>query len=343
MSDLVLKEPGWIWPERIQLEDLTVLFGEPSGPQRLVATDIMARASRGAVFPGVAPPSFQPSPVEVLLVVDSFAQRVVYREQLSAAGADLQRVHFSQIHDDYYREGSLDDVDRGDSPNPLSAIQTVLRIDPRIKLVVIDCLDMMVIGGRRKVKLQRLLLNLCWLAECHQVAVLVVQSLTGKARWGHELRQLGPDPFLGVPRTIWGLGRRTPDPRSPQVMYPLLLRNRAQGIVKEFEIREGRVWWSDREDPASTLRSNEPFRRATGQPGHLILGGGGWIGAAASAGAPGRTVADMGGADERGCGLAWDTRTLPRRPLPRPPAVTDRVTGCWFAQSPADAESLLKA
>ncbi|MFM7158977.1 MAG: hypothetical protein ACKO3P_01240 [Planctomycetaceae bacterium] len=263
MSDLVLKEPGWIWPERIQLEDLTVLFGEPSGPQRLVATDIMARASRGAVFPGVAPPSFQPSPVEVLLVVDSFAQRVVYREQLSAAGADLQRVHFSQIHDDYYREGSLDDVDRGDSPNPLSAIQTVLRIDPRIKLVVIDCLDMMVIGGRRKVKLQRLLLNLCWLAECHQVAVLVVQSLTGKARWGHELRQLGPDPFLGVPRTIWGLGRRTPDPRSPQVMYPLLLRNRAQGIVKEFEIREGRVWWSDREDPASTLRSNEPFRRAT--------------------------------------------------------------------------------
>jgi hypothetical protein len=96
--------------------------------------------------------------------------------------------------------------------------------------------------------------------------MLVVQPFTGRPRWGNELRNLGPAPFLAVPRTIWGIGRRSPEPGSARMMYPLKLTHQAEGVLQEFEIQEGRIAWSEGEEPTSSLRAAEP----TGDPQERI-------------------------------------------------------------------------
>jgi len=262
VSEIVAKEPPWLWPGRIRQGELTMLFGEASAGKTLVVADLISRISRGEALPGETPPAAPPVPAHVLLVSGTDLRRHDTTRILEEAGADTKRVTFTQTIKELNMAESTATPYPLLLPDQLSEIEAILRVDSRIKLVVIDSLENLLDGATGTRLIRRLLLDLDRLAQRFEVAMVVVQRLKGGARWGNELRHLGPEPFLGVPRSIWGVGRRSPEPNAPRVMYPLNLKYRSHGVQQEFELVEGRVVWQDREERVSSVRSVDP----TGDP-----------------------------------------------------------------------------
>jgi hypothetical protein len=267
VAEIAAERPAWLWPGRIRRGELTMLFGEPCSGKSFVAMDIVARVSRGDVFPGAdSSPHRKPPPGQALMVVSSETHRFEIHDRLVAAGADTYQVFLAQTVKEVDMQASKATAYPFNLPEQLGEIEAILRTNRNLQLVVIDSLENMLDGVSGARAIRQLLLNLDRLAQRFNVAMLVVQPFTGRPRWGNELRNLGPAPFLAVPRTIWGIGRRSPEPGSARMMYPLKLTHQAEGVLQEFEIQEGRIAWSEGEEPTSSLRAAEP----TGDPQERI-------------------------------------------------------------------------
>src|SRR5579863_1790844 len=94
LSDLKPAEVAWLWPGRIAMARLTLIAGESQVGKSLVALDVAARVSRGALWPDA--PSAQPAPAGNVLVLGmnrAAAADVVAR--LTRAGADMSKVFFA--------------------------------------------------------------------------------------------------------------------------------------------------------------------------------------------------------------------------------------------------------
>ena len=87
----VKPEPvNWLWPGRIALGKVSLIFGEPGIGKSQLSLDIAARVSKGAPWPdrGQAPAG----DVVILASEDGIADTV--RPRLDVAGADVGRIHF---------------------------------------------------------------------------------------------------------------------------------------------------------------------------------------------------------------------------------------------------------
>jgi DNA polymerase I-like protein with 3'-5' exonuclease and polymerase domains len=88
-ADVDIEDYEWVWPDRFALKKIGLIVGLPEEGKGLAVSDIIARTTRGALWPcneGQAPIGN----VIVLSAEDDVADTIVPR--LIAAGADLQRV-----------------------------------------------------------------------------------------------------------------------------------------------------------------------------------------------------------------------------------------------------------
>src|SRR5690348_7230893 len=92
----------WLWQDRIALESVTVVMGNPGAGKSQLAMDLAARVSRGQEWPDGAP-STGAGDVMMLCAEDHLVRRV--RPTLLATGADFARFRFPfQSSDDWMDE-----------------------------------------------------------------------------------------------------------------------------------------------------------------------------------------------------------------------------------------------
>jgi len=133
----------WLWPERIPLGMLTVLEGASETGKSFLVTDMAARVSRGAPWPGrVAGPNM---PGEVLFLcgdLDDWERTVFSR--LEQAGADIRRIGrlttIVTFHPLVQERNKAHTQRPIRLPDDLGQLEYNIRARPEVRLVVIDSL-----------------------------------------------------------------------------------------------------------------------------------------------------------------------------------------------------------
>jgi hypothetical protein len=197
-EEIELKPTDWLWPERVPMNAITVLAGDPGLGKSLLTINVVAKLTRGE-FGG------QPGDAIMLTAEDPLAQTV--RPRLEAARADIARVHFGAICRDGFETPIL-------LPDDVQALRGLV-LDREAGLVVIDPL-MAHLGGMinswKDQMIRQALAPLHAMAEETGAAVLVVAHLN-KGQGTDPLQRLGGS--IGIPaaaRSVLLLGR---DPDEP--------------------------------------------------------------------------------------------------------------------------------
>jgi AAA domain len=197
-AEIELKPTDWLWPERVPMNAITVLAGDPGLGKSLLTINLVAKLTRGE-FGG------QLGDAIMLTAEDPLAQTV--RPRLEAAGADIARVHFGAICRDGFETPIL-------LPDDVQALRGLV-LEREAGLVVIDPLMAHlggVINSWKDQMIRQALAPLHAMAEETGAAVLVVAHLN-KGQGTDPLQRLGGS--IGIPaaaRSVLLLGR---DPDEP--------------------------------------------------------------------------------------------------------------------------------
>jgi hypothetical protein len=197
LSDVAPEHVSWLWPRRIAVGKLTVLFGDPGLGKSYVTHDITARMTTGAEWPdgGRAPLTN----VLELNAEDGAADTVVPR--LGRLGADLARVSILK---------AVRRVEGGDAvfslEQDLAALEQAIG-DTGAGVVVVDPL-VAYLGSRDSYKdaeVRAVLAPLAELAERRRTAVVaVMHPKKGQARLIHQAG--GSVAFVAAARVVLAVG-----------------------------------------------------------------------------------------------------------------------------------------
>lgn len=226
-ADTVEQEPIlWLWDYRIAQKKLCVFAGPPDTGKTTVVIDVVSRLTRGTDWPDGAAAPF-PSDVLMLISEDDLADTIAPR--LTAAGADLTKVHFAMktiVRDAAKREERQIALDED-----LDALEKVLKANRLIRLIVIDPLGSY-LGKLRKNddgEIRRVLIKLKEFAERNEIAVISIDHFNKNFLQSGLQRVSGAGALVQVPRSVWCFVK---DPNDEEEMTRLML-NAKLNVVAE--------------------------------------------------------------------------------------------------------------
>jgi AAA domain len=249
----------WLWQPYLPRGKLVVLDGDPGTGKSFLTTDLAARVSRGRALPGGA----ATKPANVLLLNAEDAAADTLRPRLSAAGADLSRVHifFAPDLDHDYLPRFPDDF--GQLAKAVFARAAAL--------VVLDPLSAF-LGTRANANIDHAvraaLSPLAFLAARSGACILLVRHLRKSPTGGALTRGLGSVGIAGAVRGGLVLARHPDDP-DLRVLAVSKSNLSAPGASVGFRLVGGGsgaplVSWVDRLDLSADdlLGSGTPARAA---------------------------------------------------------------------------------
>jgi hypothetical protein len=236
-SQVTKRSTEWLWPQRIALGKVTVLVGEMGIGKGSVAVDFAARVSRGKPWPNQTGENSAAGTAIVVCPPDERQESMPAR--LEAAGADLERICAIETDVQFERPDDAPELNipilpageaaRVGDPPPVSsakgpkapplmayefgALRLAIESTPDCKLVVIDPISVYLRDpeSRRSIMVQMLLEGLEILAKKHQVAIVVVAHLSGRASMQSIERTLGTFGPPSGSRNVWGVFRNRAD------------------------------------------------------------------------------------------------------------------------------------
>lgn len=207
---VVREEVQWLWPGRLTLGHLAILDGDPGLGKSLVTLDLCARISTGRAFPD-GKPLDQPAAAIVINAEDG--ARDIIPGRLSAAGADLSRVH-------------VFDRDPGEPflrlPGDLGRLEDAI-VQSGARYVVLDPVMSFLdpsVNVASDLSVRRALAPLADLAHRHGCAIQMVRHLNkgrGKNALYRGLYSIG---FIASCRVSWLIGRDPEQARQFVVAQP---------------------------------------------------------------------------------------------------------------------------
>lgn len=270
----------WLWPERMELGQLTLIGGEAGSGKSLVACDLAARTTTGGPWPDGAAAS---TPGSVLLVAAEHDVSRLMRPRLEAAGADIQRVHVLAVD----REAP---PRRDDSPfrAMLKTIEGAIEKLVDCRLVVIDPLRLSIgrtattVGDDPKARLELL----AALARRACVTVLVVASAAFEDRRRTTLSDALKVATADCAATAWQVVRHLYR-KQARWFLPVKTTRTCDEEGLAFKIVEQaageRVEWQEQREPCDGMET-------------LGNGAAGWLRQALSCGPlPAKEILQLGG------------------------------------------------
>jgi hypothetical protein len=257
--DLEPREVEWLWPGRVPLGMITMFAGDPKLGKSLVTLAIAAALSRGLPLPPGGSSSLLGS--TLLMSAEDDAARTI-RRRLSAAGADLAKIHI------------LESVVLANGSEALPSLRldvdAIAAAAARLgdcRLIVIDPVASYLKGvdDNRNAVLRGVLSPLKTLAERLDVAVILVHHLTKAASANRKHRVSGSIAYVGACRANYLF---VPDPEDRTGRRVLMLDNggniapAAPALAYTIEDPgDGpRVVWSD-ESPPIILKEAIPLEQ----------------------------------------------------------------------------------
>jgi hypothetical protein len=209
----VKPEPvAWLWPGRIPLGKVTLIYGDPGLGKSLVTLDVAARTSRRTPWPDR--PDLPPQPGEVILLSAEDDPADTIRPRLDAAGGDVRRVTLLQgvMHGERRAAFCLAD---------LSPLEAAIQQAPDARLVIIDPISAYLgsADSHKNAEIRGLLAPLADLAGRHRVAVLCVSHMN-KSMGGRALyRAMGSLAFAATARAAALVIADADDPKRRLLLH----------------------------------------------------------------------------------------------------------------------------
>ena len=232
---------NWLWPGRVPLGKLTLLFGDPGLGKSMVSHDLTSRVSTGAAWPD-DPTTRAPRGGVVLLTAEDSLDDTV-RPRLDAAGADVFNVvAFEAVQAEQRLAVNLQ--------RDTALLEEVIERQGNTKMVVIDPISAYLgrVDAHSNSEVRALLHVLSDLAQRRGVAVFAITHLN-KRRGGSALyRAMGSLAFVAAARAAWLVAR---DPHDARRRLFLPAKNNLAGDSTglAFSIVDGIVRWE--RDPVS--------------------------------------------------------------------------------------------
>lgn len=198
LADVEPETLRWLWPGRIPVGKLTLLYGDPGLGKSFLTMDIASRVSTGAGWPDRPGEQFEPGGTLLLTAEDGLADTV--RPRLDAAGADVSRIEAIE---------AVRMPDGGE--RALNLAEDLRLIEERIaeredvRLFIIDPLSAYCgkADSHSNAEVRGMLAPLAKLAERHGVAIVAVSHLNKGAGGRAMYRAMGSLAFIAAARAGW--------------------------------------------------------------------------------------------------------------------------------------------
>jgi len=199
MADVKPEPLRWLWPNRIPLGKVTLVFGDPGLGKSFLTLDIAARVSRGIPWPDAAANGERAAVGGVILLSAEDDPADTIRPRLDTAGAEVGRIKLLKGVE--YATGHKFFNLAGDLPALIAAIEQTP--DPR--LVIIDPISAYLGGtdSHKNADIRGLLAPLADMAARYGVAVVAVTHLNKGAGGRALYRATGSLAFVAAARAGW--------------------------------------------------------------------------------------------------------------------------------------------
>lgn len=209
LADVPVERVAWLWPDYLPLGKLVVLDGDPSVGKSTATIDLAARVSTGDRWPDGAP---NPGPGDVLLLSAEDGLSDTIAPRLTAAGADLARVHALLEVPQLGEEGAVRMVPPS-LPRDIPLIEGVIR-ERTVSLAVVDVL-MAYLNGKvdshRDQDVRGVLHQLAAMAERTGCTVVLIRHLNKAGGSNALYRGGGSIGIIGAARAAYLIGRDPDD------------------------------------------------------------------------------------------------------------------------------------
>jgi len=201
-SSIKPESQKWLWQNRVPLDTISNIVGEPDKGKGVVTADLVARLSTGRDFPDGAKNPFG-GPVKSLMVIAEDSLKTTVVPRLMQHGANLDNVLFldsvlmSQDGKKGERQLALD--------TDIAIIRQMLRDNPDIRFVVVDTVTSYM-GNKNHYKdteMRQILLPLRNLAEETRVTFLLIAHFNKTVTASAMNRTGGSIALTAVPRAVW--------------------------------------------------------------------------------------------------------------------------------------------
>lgn len=173
LADVQPQVVKWLWPNRIPLGKVTVIYGETGIGKTSLGLDLAARVSTGAAWPDEEENA---GPGRVLSLNGEDSPNETVSPKLIAAGADLKKISsLGKIQN----VGKTRRPRRFDLGRDIAMLRQRLEALPDVKLVLIDSLELFSgVLGLTKPQMRGVLADLDELAAEHGVAIVILSGAT---------------------------------------------------------------------------------------------------------------------------------------------------------------------
>ena len=250
LADVEPQAVQWLWPDRIAIGKLNLIFGDPGKGKSFITLDMAARISTGNDWPdgcGCAPKG------NVILIncEDDLADTI--RPRLDKAGADVRKIIALEAIKRPIEGGKM--VDRSFTLADMPALAQAVERTPDVRLVVIDPVSAYIANSdsHNNAEIRGLLAPLAMLATKHRVAVVMVTHMSKSGGSRAMYRAMGSLAFIAAARSAWVVVPDKDDPKR-RLFLPAKnnIGNDETGLA--FGIIDGAVAWEN--DPV-TMRADE--------------------------------------------------------------------------------------
>lgn len=248
LADVPVERVAWLWPGYLPAGKLVVLDGDPSVGKSTCTNDLAARVTTGQAWPDGAA-NGGPRDVLLLSAEDGLSDTIAPR--LTAAGADLTRVHALLEVPSVGDDGSVRMVPPS-LPRDIGTVEGIVR-ERGVALVVVDVL-MAYLNGKvdshRDQDVRGVLHLLAAMAERTGASVLLIRHLNKAAGASPLYRGGGSIGIIGAARAAYLIGR-DPDDTDRRILACSKLNigpepaSLAYRLVSDEALGCARIEWED--------------------------------------------------------------------------------------------------
>lgn len=224
-SDVESTSINWLWPGVIPFGKLTLIVGDPGGSKSLLTIDIASRFTAYGQWPDGTP---IPTLGTVIFLNAEDGPSDTQKPRFIAAGGDPHRATFLEATL-FSEEGADREIDR-----PFSLQQDLDLLEEEIRqlgptLVVLDPVTNYMAGKNtfKDAEVREALMPFAMMLERTGAAGVAVCHLNKTTASGAIYRVGGSIGFVGVARSVWGVGRDPDDPTSTRRLLTPIKSNLA--------------------------------------------------------------------------------------------------------------------
>jgi hypothetical protein len=238
LADVKPQQVQWLWPERIALGKLNLLFGDPGLGKSFLTLDWAARVSTGRPWPDGSGNAPLGSTI-LLNCEDDLADTI--RPRLDAAGANVKRIIALEAVQRPGNGGKM--IERSFTLDDLPMLADAVKRTPGVKLLVIDPVSAYMgnSDSHKNAEIRGLLAPLSKLASDYRLAVVLVTHMNkggGRAMY----RAMGSLAFIAAARSAWAVAKDEDDSKR-RLFLPAKnnIGNDETGL--SYSIIDGAVAW----------------------------------------------------------------------------------------------------